>query len=162
MSLPPDDTLTRPVGPRDIPLLGLVLGYGPMLPFVGGLAAWLSEGAVRALVIELAIFWGCLVLVFLSGVRRGTSFFTAGGPRPVQIATMLWLFCLGGFALLAFAFEWAGVALVLLVLGFASIGVLDPLAARRGEVPAYFRTLRPPQMAIPVVCLLALLPLAWA
>lgn len=156
-----DDDRAHPVGSRAIPTLSLVLGYGPMLPFVGGaVLAWLTAGDVRRLFLDLALLWGCLILAFLSGVRRGASFLTEGGPRPIQIATMLWLFCLAGLALLASSFGWPRVALIVLALGYASVGALDPGAAARGEVPAFFRRLRPFQMAIPVLAFLALLPLA--
>ena len=61
--------------------------------------------------------------------RRGVSFRTPGGPTPAQIGTMLWLFVLGVGALATLPL---GVARALLLLGYVSLAVLDPLAARRG------------------------------
>ena len=71
------------------------------------------------------------------GVRRGVSFRTPAGPRFAQIATMLWLFMLGLTALAALP----GPALpgiitpILLIIGYLSVAILDPIAARRGEAP---------------------------
>ena len=80
----------------------------------------------------------------VAGVRRGVSFFTAGGPRPAQVATSLWLFLLGLAALMLPA----RLALPVAAAGYLSVALLDPLAAAQGEVPTYFRALRPPQMAL--------------
>jgi hypothetical protein len=44
-----------------------------------------------------------------------------------------------------------GAALVLLTTGYASVAILDPIAARRGEVPAHFARLRPPQMTAAIM-----------
>ncbi len=102
MAVKPDDAVAMVVTePREVPALSLLLGYGPMLPFAGGaLAAWLGPAPWRSPAIDLSILWGCAILCFLSGVRRGVSFRTMGGPTVTQIATMLWLFCAGGGALL--------------------------------------------------------------
>ena len=43
---------------------------------------------------------------------------------------------------------------------YASLMVLDPIAARRAEAPLYFARLRPPQMAIATASLAALLAVA--
>ena len=51
-------------------------------------------------------------------------------------------------------------AFAALVVGYGSIALLDPPAARRDEVPAFFARLRPPQMAVALAGLVALL--AWA
>ena len=82
--------------------------------------------------------------MFLAGVRRGLGFFTEGGSRPTQVATSIWLFVL---ALAALVLSY-GEALAALAIGFLTVAILDPLAARQGEVPLHFARLRPPQMAI--------------
>lgn len=46
---------------------------------------------------------------------------------------------------------------MLLLIGYLRLAILDPLAARRGEVPLFFHRLRPVQMLIPIVAVLALL-----
>jgi len=137
-----------------VPLLSLILGYGPMAAFpLLALAAWLAPPPWPAIATAAGQGWGAALLVFLAGVRRGLSFFTAGGPRPAQIATMLWLFLLGCASLLVTP----QVAYPLLAIGYGSIALLDPPAARRGEAPAYFARLRPPQMGLALTGLVALL-----
>jgi hypothetical protein len=147
---------TLTIEERDrIPWDGLILGYGAMLPFVAGAAAaWLwPEAAERAA--RWTALWGGAILIFLSGVRRGLSFRTPGGPRWPQLAMFAWLFWAGLAALLLPP----GWALWVLLAGFASLMALDRRAALRGEAPLYFARLRPWQMAVPVLCLGALL---WA
>lgn len=131
-----------------------MFGYGAMAPFVIGtiMAVGLSTGW-GALANRLTVLWAAAILVFLAGVRRGVSFATTGGPTLPQLAMMLWLFLLGLAVLLL---PPRLPALVLLLLGYATLAVLDPLAARRGEAPLFFARLRPMQMAIPIVCLLVL------
>ena len=133
-----------------IPLDGLVFAFGAMVPFpVGAVVAWLAEGATAVLAASLTTMWGAAILIFLSGVRRGLSFRTPGGPRGRQLGIMLWLFCAGLGALLVPVV----LALSLLFAGYLSLLVLDPLAAHRDEAPLYFARLRPWQMAIPVASL---------
>ena len=98
-----------------IPLLSILFGFGPalLLPLLAA-AAW-ALPAYAFWAVGLAQLWGSAILIFLAGVRRGLSFFTGGGERPVQIATMIWLFLLGlaGLALppqLAFAAQLVGYA----------------------------------------------------
>ncbi len=144
--------------PRAVPWLSVVFGYGPMLPFLGGAAlVWLLRGEAAEAIFRLTLLWACAILLFLSGVRRGVSFRTEGGARATQIVTMLGLFLLGFFALVAFMLGSVVPALVLLMLGFAAIAVLDPIAARRGEAPLFFERLRPFQMPLAVLGLAALL-----
>jgi hypothetical protein len=50
------------------------------------------------------------------------------------------------------------VAFFPLIVGYGSVALLDPPAARRGEVPAHFARLRPPQM---LVAMSGLVALAW-
>lgn len=139
-----------------IPLDGLVLGWGAMLPFpLGAAAAIALDGGEQALAVRGVILWGGALLIFLSGVRRGLSFRTEGGPRWSQLATFSWLFWAGVAALVLPP----GLAPWLLLAGFLSLLVLDPVAARRGEVPLYFARLRPWQMAVPVASLILLIAL---
>ncbi len=147
--------------PRETPWLSVVLGYGPMLPFVAGAAAaWWQRGMWDELILLATILYGAAILLFLSGVRRGVSFRTEGGPTVVQIATMFGLFCLGLGALLTVVILGNRViALDLLIAGFVAIAILDPIAARRGEAPLVFARLRPLQIPIAVLSLVALLVL---
>lgn len=137
-----------------VPWDAIVFGYGAMVPFpLTVIAVWLGGPALGALAVRLVVIWGALVLVFLAGVRRGLSFRTPGGPRWMQIAMMLWLF-LAGLGALALP---TLVAMILLALGYLSLLVLDPIAARHDETPLYFARFRPWQMAVPVVSLLLLI-----
>jgi len=138
------------------PLLSLVLGYGPaLLQLLIGVGIWLLPLPSGLLLIAVGQIWAASILLFLAGVRRGLSFFTEGGPRPAQIATMMWLFLAGLAGLLLPP----ALALLAAAIGYLSIAILDPLAAKRGEVPAHFATLRPPQMAIFVIGIASLF--AW-
>lgn len=147
--------------PRETPWLSVVFGYGPMLPFVAGAAAaWWQRGMWDELILLATILYGAAILLFLAGVRRGVSFRTEGGPQFVQIATMLGLFGLGLGALLAVVILGNRIiALDLLIAGFVAVAVLDPIAARRGEAPLFFARLRPLQIPIAVLSLVALLVL---
>ena len=142
----------------DVPWLSIVLGYGPMLPFAfGALVAWLSAGFWRMQVVDLTIIWAAAILAFLAGVRRGLSFRTEGGPALAQIATMFGLFVLALTALVAGHAGAPVVAAAALVIGFLALQILDPIAARSGQAPLFFARLRPPQLMIAVVSLVALL-----
>ncbi|TGD99283.1 DUF3429 domain-containing protein [Methylobacterium nonmethylotrophicum] len=144
--------------PRAVPWLSVALGFGPMLPFVAGaLAAWVLGGDLGRIAVTLTLLWGAAILLFFSGVRRGVSFRTEGGATAAQIATMIALFVLGLGAVLAVALVREAAAALLLIAGFVLVAVLDPIAARRGEAPLFFARLRPIQMPIAVVSLVALL-----
>lgn len=135
------------------PALSLFLAYLAMAPLAAGaLAVWLLP-VDQPPVARTAAAWGAAILIFLSGVRRGLSFRTPGGPTASQIAMTMWLF-LSGLAALALPTQ---LALALLIVGYASIAVLDPRAARRGEAPLFFARLRPVQMLVPVASLVAVL-----
>ncbi|UYY59829.1 DUF3429 domain-containing protein [Sphingomonas sp. S2-65] len=139
--------------PARIPPLSLVLGYGPMLVILLlGIGAWTLRAPVLA---DAALVWSAAILLFLSGVARGLSFFTEGGPRLTQLATMGLRFGLGVAALaLPLTLAW-----IALIFGYASLAITEPPAARHGEAPSYFAQLRPIQALIAVaglvLCLLA-------
>ena len=150
-------TLTEPA---ETPWLGIFFGYVAMVPFVVGVLAFALIGEPwRGAALAITLFWCCAILSFLSGVRRGVSFRTPGGVTAAQIATMLWLFCLAFAAIVLTALALPVWAAVFLLVGFLSLGVLDPIAARKLEAPLYFARLRPVQIAVPVLCLLVALVL---
>ena len=141
----------------EVPWLSVVLGYGPMLPFVlGGVAAWTCSGIWRSEAILLTIVWGASIVAFLAGVRRGLSFRTDGGPAIAQLVTMFGLYVLALASLIAVVHGFAAYAAGLVLAGLLLIMLLDPIAARRGQAPLFFARLRPPQMAIAVLSLIAL------
>lgn len=147
---------------REIPWLSVLFGYGPMLPIVAGAAlAWWTRGRLDYLVALLTMVYAGAILVFLAGARRGVSFRTGDSPTAAQIATVLLLFGLGLGGLMSAVLGKAVLALALLIAGYVAVGVLDPIAARRGEAPLFFARLRPTQMPIGVAGLAALLALKW-
>lgn len=153
-TVPPSVTFSI-TEPRETPWLGVFFGYVAMVPFVVGvLVFWLAPEAWRGAALAITLFWGCAILTFLAGVRRGVSFRTPGGVTAGQIVTMLWLFCLGFAALVLTALALPVWSAVVLLVGYLSLQVFDPIAARKLEAPLYFARLRPVQMAIPVLCLL--------
>ena len=109
----------------------------------------------------MTLLWGAAILTFLAGARRGVSFRQPGGPTLSQLLTMLWVFCLGFGAIVATVWAYTLTATALEIVGYLSLAVLDPIAARNGEAPLFFASLRPIQMTIPIVALLALGVYVW-
>lgn len=139
---------------RQIPASSLVLGYGPMLLLpVLAIAGWIAGGWWSALIVSAGQLWAGALLIFIAGVRRGYAFSIEGGTRPFLIAAMLWLFVLAIVGLVA---PW-GVGFCALFVGYGSVALLDPKAATRGELPRHFAKLRPPQMAVAMLGITALL-----
>lgn len=146
--------------PREVPWLSIVFGFGPMMPFVGGAAlAWWLRGSAGEAVVAMTALWGCTILLFLSGVRRGVSFRTEGGATIAQMVTMLGYFGAGLVALGATYLGWLTTALSVLLAAYITMPVLDAIAARRGEAPLFFARLRPVQIPLAIVSLAALLTL---
>ncbi|WP_267356537.1 MULTISPECIES: DUF3429 domain-containing protein [unclassified Methylobacterium] len=145
--------------PRRIPWLDVVFGFGPMVPIVVGAAAawWLNGQPLDYLVALFTLLYAASILLFLAGVHRGVSFRTEGGPRLSQIVTMLVIYALGLFSLFSAVMGKAVPALAMLILGYALVGIFDPIAARSGAVPLAHARLRPLQMPIAVVSLAVLL-----
>lgn len=136
------------------PATSVILGTAAMLPIVVGSALSLAVADLPALLIHAVILWAATVLCFLGGVRRGLSFRQNTGPTVRQLVTSLWLFVCGMGAI---ATPWPALSLALLLVGYGSVAILDPLAARRAEVPRYFAHFRPWQMAFPILGLLLVL-----
>ena len=139
------------------PGLSLLLAYAAVLPIpFGSLLAWVLPPVAAGSAARATVIWAGAILCFLAGVRRGLSFRQPGGAYWTQVAGSLWLFLLGVGALEAVR---SVGAVVLLLAGYASIGLGDVWAARLGYAPRYFARLRPLQMLVPVAALLALLVL---
>ncbi|GGB20266.1 hypothetical protein GCM10011380_07310 [Sphingomonas metalli] len=138
-----------------IPADSLIFGYGPMLPFVAAaIGLWALPPHWAALALQLGIVWGALILAFLAGVRRGFGFGSNAASTFAEIATMLVYFVIAGLALIV---PDATARLILLFIGFAAVVLLDTRAARHGDAPAHFARLRPPQIAIALVALVAMM-----
>ncbi|WP_299650184.1 DUF3429 domain-containing protein [uncultured Jannaschia sp.] len=128
--------------PGRVPWDAVILGWGPVLPFPLA-AIWLWFGGPDVLRPAMHL-WGAAIALFLSGVRRGLSFRMPGGWTWSQLAMFAWLFWAGFLALILPV----GPAFALLSAIYASLAVLDPIAADRAEAPLWFRRLRPAQMGI--------------
>jgi len=141
-----------------IPLDSIIFGYGPMVPLVAAaLGAWTLPQPWPTHATGLAIIWGGLILTFVAGVRRGYGFGNAEASKLREIIIMIVYFVPAGLALVCGAIGSWLVALALLSIGFALVIVLDHDGAAKHDVPKHFARLRPPQMAIAVAALLALI-----
>ncbi|MFO1024182.1 MAG: DUF3429 domain-containing protein [Acetobacteraceae bacterium] len=137
-----------------IPPTSLILGIGAMCPIIlAAVAAWTIPERTASLAVQAACVWAGSILAFLGGARRGLSFRGYDDATWGELASSGWLFGLG---LLALFLPWTVASLALLVVGYLSVGVLDPAAARSGQAPAFFARLRPMQAAIAVTGLLGL------
>ena len=126
-----------------IPIDGLLLGWAAMAPFaLFAIALWLADSATAQAITTAAQLWGGALLLFFSGVRRGLSFRTENGPTWRQLLTFALLF-FGGLAVLSAPPK---PALLLVAAAFAALAFEDKGAAELGDVPLYFRRLRPAQM----------------
>jgi hypothetical protein len=145
--------------PLQTPALSLILGYGATIPFIAGAAgaALINDNAMTQLCLDLIVLWGAAILLFLAGVRRGLSFRTPNGVTARQIATSMWYFTAGFGSLLLWALQDAhgskALAMLLLLLGYASLIVFDVRAAWHLDAPPYFARLRAVQMLIPIASL---------
>lgn len=110
----------------------------------------------RDLMPDLAALWGALILAFVAGVRRGFGFGAPDASTRAELVAMLVYFVPAGVALLLAWVRYRLASLLLLAAGYALVGLLDARAARRGDAPAHFALLRPVQMMIPVLSLIAL------
>lgn len=130
--------------PRD----GLLLGWAATVPFfVFAIALWLADASLAKTIAAVAQLWGGAIMLFFSGVRRGLSFRTEGGPHWQQLVVFGLLF-FGGLAVLTVPPK---TALFIVAVALAALAIEDTRAAHRGEVPLYFSRLRPPQMSVAAV-----------
>jgi hypothetical protein len=143
----------RATDPR-VPWASRVFGFGPMLPLVAAaLGAWTMSERWGQLAVHLSIIWAALILSFIGGVRRGFGFGQDRASTPVEVATAAAYLILAGLALVV---PYWITSLSLLIVGYALAALLDWRAARRGDAPAHFARLRPPQLLIGVAALVAL------
>jgi len=151
--------MTQPETRRTIPTSSLIFGYGPMIPFVlGAIGTW-SNTAWHSPAMGLTIIWGGLILSFVAGVRRGFGFGHAQATLMSELVAMMSYFSMAGATLILAWLGYLPQAISLLALGFGIVAIADYRAAKAGDAPAHFAKLRPPQMAIAVLSLLAIL--AW-
>lgn len=150
---PPDTHHVR--DPARAPASSRALGGLALVPLVAAaVAVWWLDARTAGLVHDLALLWAGALLAFFAGVRRGVSFRTEGGATAGQIVAMLWLFAIG---LSVLAMPSPVIAACLALIGFASLGGLDRLAAGTGEMPRFFAGFRPAQMLVAVAAMAVLL-----
>lgn len=141
--------------PPRIPATSLIFGYGPVLPLpIAAVMSWTFSSPIPTVVTWLAIGWGSAILIFLAGVRRGLSFHGDDEAPVSDLLAMVWLFLLGIGGLVS---PTPLMSLFLLVIGYASVALLDPISARRGKAPPHFARLRPPQMGVALIGLIGLI-----
>ena len=151
------DTITLPVHePLRPPPEDWLLAYAAILPITAGALSLFLLPSWSATLLPLTLVWAGAIVTFLSGVRRGVSFRMPDGAHLSQLAMMLWLFLAGIGSILLTGIGRFGEATLLLVLAYLSLAILDPIAARKEEVPNYFAGLRPMQMGLAVVSLAVL------
>ncbi len=143
---------------RHIPRSSLLLASIPILPLPLAAIGWLLlPFPWPGVVLWLAVWWGGAILTFLAGVRRGLSFQGIGASL-AELVLMSWLFLMGAGAIAAaLAVHTPLLPLTMLVLGYATIAIVDPASARRGRAPAHFETLRPWQMGVALIGLVGLI-----
>lgn len=141
-----------------VPLDSVIFGYGPMLPFLAAaVGVWLMPPPWPGVARDMVVFWGALILAFVAGVRRGFGFGAPAASTPAAIAAMLLYFMPAGVAL---PLHWADqpiLALAVLIAGYALVAMFDAHAAKAGNAPGHFARIRPPQMMIAIVGLVAVL-----
>lgn len=125
-----------------------------MMPLVAAaIGTWTLPHDWPIVAIRMAVIWGALVLAFVGGVRRGFGFGVPTASTVVEIVTAAIYLGLAGLAMIVPA---AGMALALLMIGYVLVALLDRRAAVRGDAPAHFALIRPPQMLIGVASLAVL------
>ncbi|MBC6718202.1 DUF3429 domain-containing protein [Aurantimonas sp. DM33-3] len=147
--------------PAGSPRIDRLFAYGAMLPLIAGtLALWFAPEAQSFLALNLTLFWGASVLLFIAGVRRGASLSRSGGTAIAEIVAMLGLFLIGVASLVATIWAFPLVAALLQIAGFASLAILDRVAAPN-EGPLPVERLRPLQICVPVAVLAAVAIWIW-
>jgi len=147
--------------PAGSPRIDRLFAYGAMLPLIAGaLALWFAPEAQSFLALNLTLFWGASVLLFIAGVRRGASLSRSGGAAIAEIVAMLGLFLAGVASLVATIWAFPLVAALLQIAGFASLAILDRVAAPHDR-PLPVERLRPLQICVPVAVLAAVAIWIW-
>lgn len=135
-----------------MPLAAWILGLAGAGPFIVAAAAATvgQEPAIRLYGYVALIAYSACMLSFLGAVHAGLAL----RENPLPVARL-------GIAAIAPALAWLSLALGerngLLLMAAAYLGLLayDIVAARRGQVPAWYPRLRWPLTGIVLVCLVA-------
>ena len=125
---------------RKIPSAALWLGLAGLIPFWLPLIPLYGSGMIgpdRALL--LLMVYAAVILSFLGGIRWGAALKLPRGPLQSTLLAFSVVPSLAGYAALLLP---SVAGLVLLLSGFLLQGVWDVQSAQRGELPAWFATLR--------------------
>ncbi|MCW7543953.1 DUF3429 domain-containing protein [Aurantimonas litoralis] len=157
-----DNRTSRRGEPAGSPQIDRLFAYGAMLPLIAGaLALWFAPEAQSFLALNLTLFWGASVLLFIAGVRRGASLSQTGSAAIAEIVAMLGLFLAGVASLVATIWAFPLVAALLQIAGFASLAILDRAAAPNDDGPLPVERLRPLQICVPIAVLAAVAIWIW-
>ena len=124
-----------------IPAPALWLGLAGLLPFWLPLLVQGTRGELHApshgLLIQMG--YAAVILSFLGGIRWGAALKLPRGPLQATLFVLSVLPALAGFVALLLP---ATVGLILLIGGYLVQGVWDVQSAQRGELPAWYASLR--------------------
>ncbi|EAS49529.1 possible permeases of the major facilitator superfamily [Aurantimonas manganoxydans SI85-9A1] len=144
------------------PRIDRLFVYGAMLPLLtGALILWFAPEAQSFLALNLTLFWGASVLMFVAGVRRGASLRQPGGAAIAEIVVMIGLFLAGVASLVATIWAFPLAAALLQIAGFASLGILDRIAAPNDDGQPSVERLRPLQICAPIAVIAAVAIWIW-
>lgn len=143
---------------RPIPLAPLILGLAGLIPFLWGAVTYLIEPLAdwglrslgsRFIGPYIQLFYGSVILSFMSGVLWGFATKTAGARAAVgytlSVIPALWAFFMTGGGPVT-----AGMNLIF---GFAGLLVLDFAFWRWGLTPSWWMSLRLLLTTIVILCL---------
>lgn len=140
---------------RKVPASALWLGLAGLLPFWLPLLPLYGAGFMpgeRALLLQM--IYAAVILSFLGGIRWGAALKLPRGPLQSTLLVLSVVPSLTGFAALVLP-SLAG--LIVLIAAFLIQGAWDVQSAQRGELPAWFATLRAILTAGAVIALVATL-----
>lgn len=148
---------------RAAPPVALWPGLAGLLPFVGGVVGlWIGPAAFAPWLWKAFIAYGAIILTFVGAIHWGIALgLPHGGGTDPSNATIAFGY---GWSVLPALLGWlatlvpAGLALVLLVAGFAAQLFIDARIAAAHRLPAWYLALRLLLTAAVITCLLLALP----
>lgn len=148
---------------RAAPPAALWPGLAGLLPFVGGVVGlWIGPTTFAPWLWKALIAYGAIILTFVGAIHWGIALgLPHGGDTDPSNATIAFGY---GWSVLPALLGWlailvpAGLALVLLVAGFAAQLFIDARIAAAHRLPAWYLALRLLLTAAVITCLLLALP----
>jgi hypothetical protein len=148
---------------RAAPPVALWPGLAGLLPFVGGVVGlWIGPAAFAPWLWKALIGYGAIILTFVGAIHWGIALgLPHGGDTDPSNATIAFGY---GWSVLPALLGWLaillppGLALGLLVAGFAVQLFIDARIAAAHRLPAWYLALRLLLTAVVITCLLLALP----